>query len=311
MKANSLKKFIYLSIVAAILTIALKYYAYFLTGSMGLYSDALESIVNLFAAIIALILLNISAKPADHDHEFGHSKAEYFSSAIEGGLILVAAFAIIRSAIPRLLNPQPIENVSFGLFVSLCASLINLVVAMILLKNGKKHKSMVLEADGQHLMTDVWTSVGVFGGIILVKITGFLILDPILAIAVGINIIWTGYRLISRSANGLMDVAISKDDALKIKQYLDSLECEQIDYHSLLTRQAGQRKFITLHLLVPGSWTVKEGHDRADAIEKEIENMFDEPVTVISHIEPVEDPLSFMDIGIDRKTDTTDLVGLA
>ena len=150
-----------------------------------------------------------------------------------------------------------------------------------------------------------------FCGIILVKITGFLILDPILAIAVGINIIWTGYRLISRSANGLMDVAISKDDALKIKQYLDSLECEQIDYHSLLTRQAGQRKFITLHLLVPGSWTVKEGHDRADAIEKEIENMFDEPVTVISHIEPVEDPLSFMDIGIDRKTDTTDLVGLA
>lgn len=301
METHSLRKFLHISLAAAIFTILLKLYAYHLTGSMGLYSDALESFVNLFAAIIALIMLNISEKPADDGHEFGHSKAVYFSSAIEGALILAAAFSILYSAIPRIFTPKPIENISWGLLVSSIASLINLGAACILIRNGKKNKSIILEADGKHLLTDVWTSVGVLAGILLVKATGFLLLDPILAIIVALNIVWTGYKLITRSANGLMDAVIPKEDLERITNYLDSLKAQDIEYHSLLTRQAGQRKFIAVHLLVPGSWSVKKGHDYADSIEKNIENMFDEPVKVTSHIEPVEDPLSFTDIGIDRE----------
>ncbi|MDR1742486.1 MAG: cation diffusion facilitator family transporter [Dysgonamonadaceae bacterium] len=301
MKTRSLRKFIYISLAAAISTILLKFYAYYLTGSMGLYSDALESFVNLFAAIFALVMLNLSEKPADNDHEFGHSKAEYFSGVLEGALILVAAFSILYSAVPRIFAPRAIENISSGLLVSLAASMINLGAGILLIKKGKTHKSIILEADGKHLLTDVYTSAGVIIGILLVKATGFLLLDPVLAIIVALNIIWTGYKLIGRSANGLMDAAIPKEDITKITDYLASLKAQEIEFHSLLTRQAGQRKFISVHLLVPGSWTVKEGHDHADAIEKTIENMFDEPVNVSTHLEPVEDPLSFTDIGIDRQ----------
>lgn len=301
MKKTSLKQFMYLSIATAIATILLKFYAYSLTGSMGLFSDALESFVNLFAAVIALVLLHISEKPADRGHEFGHGKAEYFSGAIEGALILIAAFSIIWSAVPRLLNPVALENVSAGLLISLTASLLNLVVGQILIRNGKQKKSIVLEADGKHLMTDVWTSVGVIIAIILVKFTGWLILDPIIAIVVALNIIYTGYKLLMRSASGLMDAAIPQEELEKVTLYLNSLRDKKIDYHSLMTREAGQRKFISFHLLVPGKWTVKEGHDYADNIEECIENMFDEPVTVSTHLEPVEDPASFNDIGLERK----------
>lgn len=293
----------YLSIATAIATILLKFYAYYLTGSMGLFSDALESFVNLFAAVIALVLLHISEKPADKDHEFGHGKAEYFSGAIEGALILIAAFSIIWSAVPRLLNPVVLENVSVGLLISLAASFLNLVVGLILIRNGKQKKSLVLEADGRHLMTDVWTSVGVIVAIILVKFTGWLILDPIIAIAVALNIIYSGYNLLMRSASGLMDAAIPQEELEKVTVYLDALKEKKIDYHSLMTREAGQRKFISFHLLVPGKWTVKEGHDHADIIEQHIENMFDEPVTMSTHLELVEDPASFNDIGLERKVE--------
>lgn len=301
MKTVSLKKFIYLSIAAAIATIFLKFLAYQLTGSMGFFSDALESIVNLVAAVIALIMLNISEKPADKGHEYGHSKAEYFSSAIEGALILIAAFSIIKSSIPRIIEPRELENVSIGLFISLLASLINLAVGQILIRKGKRYKSMVLTADGKHLMTDVWTTIGVIVGIFMVEITGLLILDPIIAILVALNIIYTGYKLISHSAQGLMDAAIPDNELNKVTEYLDLLKGNNINYHSLMTRQAGQRFFVSLHLLVPGSWTVKQGHDFADQIEETIENMFEEPVTVTTHLEPVEDPASMRDIGIDRK----------
>lgn len=301
MKKESLKKFAYLSIAAAIATIGLKFFAYTLTGSMGLLSDALESCVNLIAAIVALIMIHISEKPADEGHEFGHTKAEYFSSAIEGGLILVAAFSIIWSAAPKLLAPQPIENVGLGLGISLSASLINLGVAFVLIKNGKQRKSLLLEADGKHLMTDVWTSVGVIAAIGLVKLTGWLILDPIIAIAVALNIIWTGFQLLKRSANGLMDASINEEELKKVTHYLDGLKTNEIDYHSLMSRQAGQRKFISLHLLVPGEWSVQKGHDYAENIEETIEDMFSELVTVSTHIEPIEDPASMRDIGIDRK----------
>lgn len=301
MKKNPLRKFIYLSIAAAIVTILLKFYAYYVTGSMGFLSDALESFVNLFAAIFALVMLTISQKPADKEHEFGHSKAEYFSSAAEGALILIAAFTIIWSAVSRLIDPRPIENINTGLLFSLSASLVNLGVGVTLVHNGKKRKSLLLEADGKHLLADVWTSVGVIVAIVIVKFTGWLIVDPIIAILVGIHIIYIGYRLISRSASGLMDASIPDGDLGKIMDYLDSLKEQKIEYHSLLTRAAGRRKFITLHVLVPGKWTVQEAHDRADEIEEAIINMFDEPVTVHTHLEPVEDPASMKDIGIDRQ----------
>ncbi len=300
MNHKAAKKFIYLSIAAAVITICLKFYAYFLTRSMGFFSDALESFVNLIAAVVALIMLNISAKPADDEHEFGHTKAEYFSSAIEGALIFVASLSIIYSSVPKLWNPTTLENINIGLIVSLSASIVNLVVGQILIRNGKKMKSLVLEADGKHLMTDVWTSVGVILAIILVKITGWLILDPIIAIAVALNIIFTGYNLILRSANGLMDKSIDDTEIKQITDYLDTYHDQNIDYHSFKTRQSGQRKFISFHLLMPGDLTVKEGHDKADEIEDYIENMFPEPVMVSTHIEPIEDPASLKVEEIDR-----------
>jgi cation diffusion facilitator family transporter len=306
MKQTPLSKFLYLSIAAAVVTILLKFYAYHVTGSMGFMSDALESFVNLFAAVFGLVMLNISQKPADEGHEYGHSKAEYFSSAMEGALILIAALSIIRSAVPRIIEPKSLENLNTGLLFSLLASVVNLVVGLTLIKTGKKKNSLLVEADGRHLMTDVWTSAGVIGGILIVKFTGWLIIDPLIAILVALNIIYTGYNLIGRSASGLMDATIPEEDLQKIKAYLDSLHEEQIEYHSLMTRTAGQRKFISLHLLVPGEWTVKQGHDWADHVEETIIGLFDEPITVSTHIEPVGDPSSMKDIGIVRREITMD-----
>ncbi len=308
MKSKSLKRYLYLSILAALLTIILKFAAYFETGSMGFFSDALESFVNLFAAVIALILLHLSKKPADEEHEFGHGKAQYFSSAFEGALILIAAASIIYSSVPRILNPHPLENIGLGTMLSGAAALINLVVGFLLSKNGKKYNSIILEADGKHLLSDVITSVGVILGVVLVKVTGLYFIDPIIAIAVALYILYIGFKLISRSTNELMDAAIPKEEQQMIVEYLDSLIEKNIEYHSLLTRDAGYRKFITLHLLVPGDWTVKNGHDCAEAIEQHIEQMFENSsITVTSHIEPIEDPVSFNDIGFDRLNYSEDM----
>jgi len=300
MQTRSLKKFIYLSIAAAVATIALKFLAFYLTDSVGLLSDALESCVNFVAAVIALIMLTIAEKPADEEHAFGHNKAEYFSSAIEGGMIILAAFSIIWSAVPRVINPQPLENIGIGMLVAIGASGINLVVALILLKNGRRNSSITLEADGKHLMTDVYTSVGVLIGISLVKLTGWLVLDAIVAIGVALNILWAGYQLMRRSAMGLLDSCLPEAELSKIINVLEPLKSQSVEYHSLLTRQAGQRKFIELHVLVPGKWTIQEGHDTAEKIEKDIRGLFDVPVTVFTHLEPKEDPVSMHDIGIDR-----------
>jgi len=300
MQPKSLKKFIYLAIAAAVATIALKLFAYFLTGSVGLFSDALESGVNLIAAVVALFMITLAEKPADEEHAYGHHKAEYFSSAIEGGLIVLAAFSIIWSAIPRLIHPQPLENVGIGLLVSFGASAINLAVGLILIKNGRKNHSITLEADGKHLMTDVYTSIGVLIGIGIVKLTGWLILDAIVAIGVALNIVWTGYQLMRRSALGLLDSSLPEDERLKITNALDRYKKQQLEYHSLMTRQAGQRKFIALHILLPGQLTIQEGHDMVEKIEKDIRDLFNAPVTVFTHLEPVEDPVSMHDIGIDR-----------
>ena len=300
MQTKSLKKFVYLSIAAAIATIGLKLLAYSLTGSVGLFSDALESCVNLIAAVVALFMITLAEKPADEEHAFGHHKAEYFSSAVEGGLIVLAAFSIIWSAIPRLIHPQPLENVGIGLLVAVGASGINLAVGLILVKNGRKNHSITLEADGKHLMTDVYTSIGVLIGIGLVTISGWLILDALVAIGVAINILWTGYQLMRRSALGLLDTGIPETERSKILSALADLKPLGLEYHSLLTRQAGQRKFIAVHILMPGHLTIQEGHNMVEKVEKDIRGLFDSPVTVFTHLEPIEDPLSMDDIGIDR-----------
>jgi len=302
MGSPSLKKFVYISIAAAMLTISLKLIAYLLTNSVGLLSDALESCVNLVAAVVALIMIRLAEKPPDHEHEFGHNKAEYFSSAIEGGLIVLAAFSIIWSAVPRIIHPQPLENIGVGLLVVVGASLINLAASRILVKNGKKYNSITLEADGKHLMTDVITSGGVLLGIGLIKLTGWMRLDGIVAIGVALNIIWTGYQLIKRSALGLLDTAFPKDQMDNIRRVLGKYEQQNIQFHSLMTRQSGQRKFILVHILMPGTMDIQQGHNIAEKVENDIRMLFpDTQTTVFTHLEPVEDPASMLDISIDRE----------
>ena len=301
MLTPSLKKFVYLSIVAALLTISIKLIAYLLTNSVGLLSDALESCVNLVAALVALIMIRLAEKPPDREHGFGHNKAEYFSSAIEGGLIVLAAVSIIWSAIPRIIHPQPLENIGAGLLVAVGASLINLAVSIILIRNGKKNNSITLEADGRHLRTDVLTSAGVLIGIALVKLTGWLLLDGIVAIGVAINIIWTGYQLIRRSAMGLLDTSFSKEEIDMIDRVLDRYKQQNIEFHSLMTRQSGRRKFILVHILMPGTTSIHAGHILAEKLENDIRMLFpNTQTTVFTHLEPMEDPESMLDITIDR-----------
>lgn len=300
MKEKSLTKYIYLSILAAFATITLKTIAFLLTGSVGLLSDALESVVNLFAAFMALMMLTLSEKPPDEDHLYGHSKAEYFSSIVEGILIIIAAIAIGITAINRLIYPQIIEKVSLGLAISFLASLINFTVGAILIHTGKKHRSIILEADGHHLMTDVWTSAGVIVAVGLVSITNIQILDPTIALFVAANIIITGTKIMKRSALGLMDTSLPKKDLVTIKQILDKYCRNGIHYHGLRTRQSASRRFLSVHLLVPRNWSVQTGHDLSENIESEICRTFSK-ITVTTHLEPIGDPKSENDITIDRK----------
>jgi len=301
MKRENLSRYVWLSILAAVLTIALKATAYFFTGSIGLLSDALESVINLVAALIALLIIKIAAQPPDDDHAFGHDKAEYFSSGIEGMLIFFAAFGIFYSAVPRLFAPQPLERIGIGLSITLAATLINLIVGLILIRAGRRHHSIVLEADGRHLLTDVWTSVGVVLGVVVVGLTGWFMLDPIIALLVALNILWTGFQLIRRSALGLMDTAVSPETQEKIEEILDDyIKKKKIDYHALRTRQSGARKFISVHILVPDDWTVQKGHDLTEQIEDEIRQAIPES-TVFTHLEPLEDPSSFYDLDLFRR----------
>ena len=298
----SLKRYAWLSIAAALATILLKGWAWWITGSVGLLSDALESFVNLAGAMMALAMLSLAAMPADKDHAHGHGKAEYFSSAFEGFLIIIAAVAISYAAIDRLLNPQPLEAVGIGLAVSVVASIINLATSRILMAVGKKHKSITLEADAHHLLTDVWTSAGVIVGVGLVWLTGWLWLDPVIALLVAMNIVWTGWQLLRRSATGLMDVSIPEEDLRAIESVLDSYRQQGLDFHALRTRQAGTRAFISLHVLVPGKWTVQLGHDWSERIEADIR----QAVTyahITTHLEPMEDPVSLADQALDRSAD--------
>lgn len=295
----TLKRYAWLSIATALATIVLKGVAWWLTGSVGLLSDALESLVNLAGALMALAMISLAATPADEDHAYGHGKAEYFSSAFEGFLIILAAISIAYTAGERLLNPRPLDAVGIGLAVSVLASVINLATGRILLGVGQRYKSITLEADAHHLLTDVWTSVGVIVGVGLVSVSGWLWLDPIVAILVAINIVWTGWQLLRRSAAGLMDASLPDAEIDAINGVLDRYRKEGLEFHALRTRQAGARAFVSLHVLVPGSWTVQHGHDWSERIEADIRAAVAN-AHVTTHVEPKEDPVSHVDAALDR-----------
>jgi cation diffusion facilitator family transporter len=299
-KSYNVTRFAWLSIAAAILTISVKVGAYYLTGSVGLLSDAMESGINLVGAVMALAMLIVAARPADDDHPFGHSKAEYFSSGVEGMLILVAAVGIGVASIQRFISPQPIEQVGLGLILSGFASLINLFVAMVLFKAAKKHHSVTLEADAKHLMTDVWTSGGVIVGVAAVSFTGWQRLDSIVAFLVACNIIWAGVSIVRKSVSGLMDAALPLAAQNLIQEVLEHYEKSGIQFHALLTRQAGARQFVSVHVLVPGEWTVQKGHDLLEDIEADMRQAIPN-VIVSTHLESLDDPASWDDITLDRQ----------
>ena len=294
MRLASARSYALLSVAAALITIALKTLAWAVTGSVGLLSDALESSVNLVAALTAFWALGQASKPADRNHSFGHSKAEYFSSGLESALIVVAAIGIIWAAAGRLLHPEPISSVDLGLTLSLIATALNGAVAWLLLRAARRFRSITLRADAQHLLSDVWTSIGIVVAIVLVKLTGWLVLDPLIAIAVAINISFTGLNLFRETASGLMDHSLPEAELQSLEAYLKQRSGNGIDFHALRTRVAGSRRFISLHVLVPGGWSVKEGHDYCESIEREIAAMVTDS-HVFTHLEPIEDPLSWQD----------------
>ncbi|HAY27622.1 MAG TPA: cation diffusion facilitator family transporter [Candidatus Accumulibacter phosphatis] len=295
----SLTRYAWLSIAAATLTIALKGVAWWLTGSVGLLSDAIESFVNLAGALMALWMLTLAALPADDEYAYGYSKAEYFSSAFEAFLILLAAISIAYTALVRLLDPRPIEQPGIGLMISLLASAINLATARILLRVGREHDSITLEADAQHLMTDVWTSAGVIAGVALVWLSGWLWLDPAIALVVAANILWTAFDLLRRSLSGLLDASLPPQKLAQIESLLAIHRAQGLGFHALRTRQAGSRCFVNLHVLVPGGWTVQQGHDWVERLEEEIRQLLPQ-AHVTTHLEPLDDPLSMSDQELER-----------
>lgn len=297
--SDRLTRYAWLSIATALVTIVLKGIAYHVTGSVGLLSEAIESIVNLVGGIMALSMLSIAAQPADEEHAFGHSKAEYFSSGVEGSLILIAAFSIAYSAIPRLFHPRPLESISMGLIVSVVAAGINLLVALGILRAGSRANSITLVANAKHLMTDVWTSVGVILAVALIGLTGWLWLDPVIALIVAANIIWTGYTIVRESIGGLMDLALSPEDRQLLDATIEPYRKEGINFHAVITRRAGARKFVSMHVLVPGEWTVQRGHELLERIEADIRHAL--PFSIVfTHLEPNEDPASFEDEKLER-----------
>jgi len=299
-RSTSLERFAWLSIAAAVATIALKTLAWWLTGSVGLLSDALESLVNLAAALLMLSMLRLAASPPGQAFPHGLSKAEYISAGVEGALIVLAAGGILYAAIPRLINPEPLEAPFLGLGITVVASLINLGVALVLIRAGKRHDSITLEADGTHLMTDVWTSAGVIAGVTLVYVTGWQRLDPLVALAVAIHIVWTGIGLVRRSIVGLLDAAIDPEDQNEVNKILTEYTRRYaVKFHAFRTRQAGSRRFISFHLLVPDEWSVKRAHQLSEEIEERIRSLVPNS-GVLVHIEPISDPASYDDEGLDR-----------
>jgi cation diffusion facilitator family transporter len=295
MAGKSLERYAWLSVATGVVVLALKTLAWQLTDSVGLLSDALESTVNIGAALVAVFALRAANRPADAEHHFGHGKAEYLSAMVEGFLILAASAAIIATAVNRLFTPQPLEQVGIGLAVSVLASVLNGLVAWLLIRVGREHRSVVLVADGKHLLTDVWTSAGVVVGVGAVALTGWERLDPIIALVVGANILWTGWGLLRDSVSGLLDERLSDEDIAKVVAVLAAHESPKVHFHALQSRAAGRQRFVSLHMLVPGSSSVREAHDLAQRIEDEIDVQL--PETVVSiHIEPLEDPRAWDDV---------------
>lgn len=299
MSSAPLKRYAWLSILTAVATILLKAVAWQLTDSVGLLSDALESVVNLAGAMMALAMISLAALPPDEDHAYGHGKAEYFSAGFEGLLILVAAMTIGATAIMRLFDPRPLEQVGIGLAVSLAASLLNLVTALILRAAGRRYRSLTLEADAHHLLTDVWTSVGVIVGLAAVSLTGWLWLDPVIALLVAGNILRIAWKLLYSSAQGLMDRALPDADTVLLQGVFDQYRAQGIEFHALRTRESGARRFIDVHVLVPGHWSVQHAHEVVEKIEADIRQALPQS-TILTHLEPLEDPLSLADIALDR-----------
>ena len=291
---STLTRYAWLSIAAALVTMGLKAGAYWLTGSVGLLSDALESLVNLAGAIMVLSMLKIAARPADDNHSYGHSKAEYFSSGFEGSLILIAAGSIIYTAIKRLIEPQPLEQLGIGLLILLVASTVNLVVSIIMRKAGKRHNAIALTANASHLMTDVWTSVGVLVGVGAVALTNWQPLDSIVAILAALNILWSGFKIVRDSVYGLMDTALPQDELDLINSILDTYKSQGVEFHAVRTRQSAAIKFVTMHVLVPNEWTVKHGHELLNQIENELKERLPN-ANIFTHLEPLHDPSSYED----------------
>ncbi|MCM2311257.1 MAG: cation diffusion facilitator family transporter [Steroidobacteraceae bacterium] len=300
MQATSLTRYAWLSIAAAIATMLLKSGAWLLTGSVGLLSDALESLVNLAGALMALAMLTVAARPPDEDHAYGHSKAEYFSAGAEGALIVIAAVSIAVAAVDRLLHPQPIHQVGLGLAVSVVAALVNLGVALVLMRAAKTHRSVTLQASSHHLLTDVWTTGGVLVGVGAVVVTGWLPLDPLVALAVAVNIVWAGGRILRDSVAGLMDTALPAAELSLLRELLQGYGAtDGIEYHALRTRRAGAHRFVSVHVLVPPDWSVQQGHDLLERIEADIRGALP-PVTVDTHLEPLGDPAAMSDRDLHR-----------
>jgi cation diffusion facilitator family transporter len=299
MDRRFLTRYAWLSAAAAVLTITLKAVAYYLTGSVGLLSDALESLVNLAGALMALAMLSVAARPADQDHAYGHTKAEYFASVVEGMFILIAAASIGIAAVHRFLHPRPLERIGLGLGVSVVASAVNLGVALVLLRVGKRHGSIALEGNARHLLTDVWTSAGVLAGVGAVALTGWQRLDPVIALVVAANIVRTGVAIMRRSVSGLMDVALPAEEQEAIRRVLEDHRASGVEFHALRTRQSGSRRFASVHVLVPGAWTVQRGHDLLEEVEAQIRAAVPN-ATVTTHLEPLEDPCSWDDVTLDR-----------
>ena len=298
--STSLERFAWLSVAAAIVTIVLKTVAWWLTGSVGLLSDALESLVNLAAALLVLWILRVIAAPPDEDYPYGFSKAEYFSAGIEGALIVLAAGGILYAAIPRLIEPQPLEAPFAGLGITVVASLVNLGAGAVLLRAGRQRHSIMLEADGRHLITDVWTSAAVIVGVAAVYLTGWLRLDPLIALGVAVHIVWTGIGLVRRSVAGLLDAAIGQEDQNEVTKIFDEYSRRYaVKFHAFRTRQAGARRFISFHLLVPDEWSVARAHQLSEEIEERIRSLVPNS-GVFVHIEPISDPASYDDEGLDR-----------
>ncbi|MGE5359144.1 MAG: cation diffusion facilitator family transporter [Bacteroidales bacterium] len=297
-----LRRYAWISIAAAVATITLKAGAYLLTGSVGLLSDAVESLVNLAGALMALWMLTVAAREPDEEHAFGHSKAEYFSSGVEGALIVVAAISIAIAAVDRLLSPRPLEQIGLGLAVSVGASLINLFVSRILSTAGHRFQSVTLQAGARHLMTDVWTSAGVVVALAAVTLTGWVRLDPVIGLVVAANIVVTGFRIVRESVGGLMDIGLPVEELERVRAALDRHARDGIQFHALRSRRSGARTFVAVHVLVPGAWTVHRGHQFLEHVEADIRAVLP-GVTVFTHLESLEDPASWDDQHLDRAAD--------